>query len=113
MGMKLAGLLPGNNEVNGLADIATSVTENTETMITAVVVLSVAKVTTDVDTGEVTPTLRIKRIEPVSDGEDKTRLGTIASRAYERRTGKTVLPLELEDELREAFSSGDDADTSG
>ncbi len=108
MTVKLSSTLPASDEANGLGDFADSLVSDPHGMHVAVVVLDCARVTTDTDTGEATPTARVRRIEVIETGEDKDRLRALAQRAFEKRTGKTVLPLDLEDELRAAFGGGDD-----
>lgn len=108
---KLSSALPKSAEVNGLDTIAPTLVSTPEQLHVAVVVLDCAKVTTDTDTGDATGTARVRRIEVIDRPEDKARLRDLATRAFEARTGKSVLPLELEDELREAFGGHDDAGT--
>ncbi len=108
MTIKLSSALPKSDEANGLGAIADALVDEPTSMHVAVVVLDCQQITTDTDSGEATPTARVRRIEIVEDGEDKDRLRTLAQRAFEKRTGKTVLPLDLEDELRDAFGNSDD-----
>lgn len=103
--VKLTSALPKSDEANGLVAIADELASDPHALHVAVVVLDCAQTTTDTDTGVVTPTARVRRVEIVADDEDKARLRGLAQRALERRTGKTVLPLDLEDELRDAFGS--------
>lgn len=103
--VKLASSLPTHDELNGLRFLANDIVESPDELVVAVVVLGTQKLTTDVETGDVVPTTRVRRVEPITNDEDRARLGNIATRALERRTGKTVLPLDLEDELREAFGA--------
>ena len=102
----LAGGLPKHDSLNGLVSIAGEAVGTPDETWVVVAVLNVKKITTNVDNGDVTPTFRVVRIEPIGDDADKAYLGRIASRAHERRTGKAVLPLDLEDEIREAFGTG-------
>lgn len=55
------------------------------------------------DSGEVIPTIRVRRIEVVDEPSDGNRLRQVLRRAWERRTGEQVLPIEMEDELNSAF----------
>lgn len=107
MTVKLTSALPKADEANGLAAIADRLVADPHAMHVAVVVLDCSQVTTDTDTDDKVPTARVRRIEIVDDGEDKDRLRALAQRAFEKRTGKTVLPLDLEDELRDAFGGND------
>ena len=72
---KLASSLPGG-EANGLGALAT-------------------------DTGDITPTARIRRIEAIRG--DRDLVAKVMRRAMEERTGKTVLPFDLEEDMRSAF----------
>lgn len=111
--IKLAGKLPPTNELNGLAEAAESFVKDEDDLHVAIVVLGTKQITRDVETGETTPTAVIRRIEPITDLEDRERLGHIATRAFERRTGKAVLPLDIEDELRDIFSGSRTTDSDG
>lgn len=106
--IKLTSALPKGESINGLTTLASNLTSEPEQMHVAVIVFDCSKITIDTDTGEAIPTARIRRIEPITRPEDKKRLNSLTRRAFEERTGKAVLPLELEDELRSAFG-GDDA----
>jgi len=103
MTTKITSALPKSDETNGLNHITADLCDNPQTLHVAIVVLDCAQITTDIDTGESIPTARIRRVEVIDRPEDKKRLGDLATRAFETRTGATVLPLELEDELRAAF----------
>lgn len=111
MAVSLTSTLPKAEEANGLPSIENELIADPNGLFVAVVVLDVKKITTDVDSSEASPTVRVRRIEPISEAEDRTRLGRLATRAFERRTGQTVLPLDLEDEMRAAFGE-DPGDTS-
>lgn len=102
---KLAGKLPEGDR-NGLAAIAGELVENPEKVHVAIVLLDTKSVTTDVDSGDVIPTARLRRIEVIKDPKDGHAMRRLLQREWERRTGKTVLPFELEEEMRLAF--GDD-----
>ncbi|RLV56041.1 hypothetical protein D9V41_09135 [Aeromicrobium phragmitis] len=108
MTTKLTSSLPKSDELNGLNAIANDLVVHPDELHVAVVVIDCAKITTDIDTDESTPTARIRRIEVITRADDKTQLRNLATRAFEARTGKTVLPLELEDELRAAFGGSDE-----
>lgn len=110
MTVKLTSALPKSDEANGLVAVADSLVAEPSRMHVAVVVLDCAQITRDTDTGEETPTARVRRIEIVDNDEDRDRLRGLAQRALERRTGKTVLPLDLEDELRDAFGGSEGGD---
>ena len=110
MTTKLASALPKDDQANGLNDIAANLVDDPTDLHVAVVVLDCSKITTDIDTGDETPTARVRRIEIITRDDDKATLGRLATRALEQRTGKTVLPLEMEDDLRAAFGHTDEPD---
>lgn len=103
---KLAGKLPGG-DANGLAAIARELVEQPHKVHVVLALVDSSRTTTDTDTGEVVPTARIRRIEVVSGGQDATLAHTMLRRALEQRTGATVLPFDLEEDLRAAFGSVD------
>lgn len=102
---KLGGALPRGNK-NGLPVIAEALVHHPHRYHVALVVLDCKKVTHDNDTGEVEATARIRRIE-VIDRADLATAEKLMRRALERRTGETVLPLDLEDDLMTAFRGVD------
>lgn len=108
-GIKLSGALP-DGERNGLSSIAPALAENPEGVYVAVVLLDVVKLITSVDSGDVVPTVRVRAIEPMgaNDTADATELRRLLRRAHERRTGRVVLPLDLEDELSSLGPASED-----
>jgi hypothetical protein len=109
MTAKLSSSLP-QGEANGLAAIAAGLVNTPETVHVVIALVDCSKITTNVDSGDVLPTARVRRIEAITDPEDGHRLRQLLRRQYERRTGKTVLPFDLEDDLRAAF--GDEASSA-
>jgi ribosome maturation protein Sdo1 len=101
---KLNSALP-KGEANGLAAIARELIDQPATVHVVVVLVDCKRVTTDIDTGDIEPTARIRRIEPIKG--DKELVSKIMRRAMEERTGKTVLPFDLEEDMRSAFGEGD------
>lgn len=98
---KLASSLPGG-DANGLVALARELIDSPHEIHVVVALVDCKKITTDNDNGEVIPTARIRRIEPISD-EDKPLAQKMLRRALETRTGKTVLPFDLEEDIRSAF----------
>lgn len=98
MSATLSGALPAGDH-NGLAALAPALVNNPEELHVAVVTFSTSKLTTDVDTGDVTPTIRIKQFEPFTASGDVGELRRLLRRQFERRTGQTELPLDLERQL--------------
>ena len=98
---KLSASLP-KGDANGLPAIAADLVEQPHRFHVVMAVVDCKKVTTDHDTGEVEPTARIRRIEAILPADLKAA-EQLMRRAMEHRSGRTVLPLGLEDELRFAF----------
>lgn len=101
----LSAKLPKGNG-NGLADIAGDLVTTPGKLHVVVALIDCSKVTEDIDAGDKIPTARIRRIE-VIDGQDKELAQRMLRRAMEERTGQTVLPMDLEDDLRAAFGNID------
>lgn len=104
---KLASKLP-KGEADGLAALSRELIDNPQAVHVVVALVDCQKVTTDMDSGDVEPTARIRRIEWIQD--DREVVGKILRRAMERRTGKAVLPFDLEEDMR-AVLNGIDPDT--
>ena len=102
---KLAPALP-KGDGNGLTAIARDLIDNPHNAHVVIAIIDCKQITTDNDSGEVVPTARIRRVEPVNRG-DLTLAHDLMRRALEKRTGQTVLPFEVENELREAFGNVD------
>jgi hypothetical protein len=99
---KFAGALPKGG-ANGLQQIAAEMVETPWDVRVAVIFFDCSKVTKDMDSGETVPTARIRRIEVIDDPADGNRLRQVLRRAWERRTGEDVLPIDMEDELNAVF----------
>jgi hypothetical protein len=108
MSANIAGALP-DGEANGLSAIARQLVDSPSTVHVVVALVDCSKITTKTDSGDVIPTARIRRIEAITDPSDGHRLRVLLRREWERRTGKTVLPFELEEDMRKAF--GEDPGT--
>lgn len=102
---KLASGLPGG-DANGLVAIARELIDNPHEVHVIVGLVDCKRITTDNDSGEVVPTARIRRVEVIGDN-DKDLAAKMMRRALEERTGKTVLPFDLEEDLRAAFGRVD------
>lgn len=102
---KLASTLP-KGEGNGLSAIARELIDRPEDVHIVVALLDCKKIATDIDSGDVEPTARIRRIE-VIDKNDRDLAAKMMRRALEQRTGKTVLPFDLEEDMRAAFGNVD------
>lgn len=104
----LASSLPEGDR-NGLAAIAGELVEHPETVHVVVALIDCSKVTRNTDTGDVVPTVRVRRIEAIRDAEDGRRMRALLRREWERRTGKLVLPFEMEEEMRSWFGEEGEA----
>ena len=102
--VKLASALPKGSS-NGLSVLHQSLIDAPNRVHVVVALIDCKSTTLENDTGEVTPTGRIRRIEVVTEPDDMKRLLTLVRRAFEIRTGQTVLPLDLEDDLGAIFKS--------
>lgn len=100
--IKLASALPGGDS-NGLSPLVRDLIDNPHDMHVVVALVDCKQVTTDNDSGDVVPTARVRRIEAIRNPADGARITQLLRRAYEDRTGQTVLPLDLEDELQEVI----------
>lgn len=100
---KLASALP-KGDGNGLDALARDLIDAPHDVHVIVALVDCKKITTDNDDGTIEPTARIRRIEVISD-DDKDLAAKMLRRALEKRTGKTVLPFDLEEDLRAAFGS--------
>jgi len=111
MTVHLSGALPVG-DTNGLGSISGKLCDEPELVHVAVVLLDCSKITTNTDNGDVVPTARIRAIEPVGITTDAEEMRRLLRRAYERRTGKVELPLDMEKELENLYP-GDAEDDSG
>lgn len=102
---RLASGLP-KGEGNGLGAIARALIDEPHRIHVVVALVDCKKITTDNDSGEVEPTARIRRIEVIED-QDHDLAAKMLRRALERRTGQTVLPFDLEEDLRATFGRVD------
>lgn len=99
--MKMSGTMPKENR-NGLAARAATLLNDPEALHVAIVIFRTSKITEDVETGEREPTVRMARVEPVLP-QDAKQAEKLLRRALENREGVTTLPIEIEDEITEAF----------
>ena len=98
-------------ESNGLAAIAGELVAeglgDRPIRLRAVLCLvDVRRVSTDADTGDQLASVRFRRVEVLLPG-DFPEAEKLIRRALEHRTGATVLPLDLENELADAFKDFD------
>ncbi len=108
---KLSSSLP-KGEPNGLNALARQLIDDPHEVHVVVALVDCKKLATDCDTGDVEPTARIRRIEAI-DGDDKDLAAKMLRRALELRTGKAVLPFDLEEDLRSIFVDPDTGEIQG
>lgn len=103
MTVKLASALPKDDK-NGLARISSDLVRKHKTQehTTAIVVLKTAKITND-EEFELTPEVRVLRIEPV-DGDLETSAIDLLQEAFERRVGKRPDTLNLSEDPDTEFA---------
>lgn len=102
---RLSNALP-KGDGNGLDAIARQLVDNPHDLHVVIALVDCKTSKIDHDTDEREPTARLRRIEVV-EGDDKQIAQQMMRRALEARTGQTVLPIDLEDELRAAFGDID------
>lgn len=105
---KLASRLP-KGDGNGLAALSRKLIDDPHEVHVVIALVDCQKVTVDTDEGTQEPTARIRRIEVITDG-DKDQAEMMLRRALEKRTGKSVLPFDLEQDVRKAFADFDTRD---
>lgn len=105
----LGGNLP-RGDANGLSAMAAELIADPERKRVIIALVDNPKTVVNNVTGDRVATVRMCRIEAVRP-DDLGAAEQLMRRALEARTGQTVLPLDLEDELSEAFAGFDpDAD---
>ena len=102
---KLNSALP-KGDSNGLNSLARNLIDQPEAVHVIVALVDCKSIVTEIDTGDVEPTARIRRVEVITEA-DKTTVAKMLRRALEKRTGKTVLPFDLEEDVRAAFGNID------
>jgi hypothetical protein len=106
--VKNTAVLP-KGETNGLHAIAGALADEgahrqPKRLRAALVIIDPKRVAIDADTGDEIVTVRFRRIE-VLLAADLPAAEKLLRRALEARSDETVLPLELEDEIRAAFEA--------
>lgn len=104
--VKRQSLLP-KGEDNGLEALAAVLADEgahrtPKRLRAALVIFDAKRVTIDSDTGEEQVTVRFRRVEALL-ADDLPTAEKLLRRALEKRSDMDVLPLELEDEIEQAF----------
>jgi hypothetical protein len=107
----LSGALP-DGDGNGLSAIVHELIAHPRQIRVVVALVDTMKITTKIDEGSKVATVRVRRIEAITDPGDRAQLERLLLREFERRTGQTVLPFDLESDVRAAFAA-DDQDEEG
>ena len=91
-------------DANGLAPYLPDLLAGAEAgrLWPVVAVIDCAATTTDHRKHARKPKIGIRRIEIVLP-DDRATMARILARALEHRTGRTVLPIDLEDQIKQAF----------
>lgn len=93
--VKLASGLPSDFDLNGIDQQRPALVTNPETTRVAIIWYDVAKIGIDVDTGSRTPTIRIRRAEPLGDVDTiPDDIRKLVEEATEKRTGRVPLPFD-------------------
>lgn len=92
--VKLSGKLPGNLETNGLDAIAPQLLDDPEQIRVGLIWFDTSKITTNTDTGDHVPTVRVRRIEPVGTIDTyPDGFAELASAAFSDRTGRDPIDV--------------------
>lgn len=102
---RLAGNLP-KGDGNGLGPIVQQLLSLPHRVHVVVALIDCKTTKIDHETGDMVPTVRVRRIESVLTG-DRTTAKRMLERAYEQRSGQTMLPFELEQDMQAAFDGLD------
>jgi hypothetical protein len=108
--MKLKSTLP-KGDADGLTPLEGRLDAEREPgQVTALVILDVIARTESLVTNERELTLRLRRVEALLPG-DVEHARRMLQRAFEARTGMVTLPIDLEEDLRSAFTETFDPET--
>jgi len=108
MRVALLGRLP-SGDGNGLSAVAAEMAKEPSRLRVAVVLLDADRIVEKTDDGNHEVRARVRRVEVIHDAEDAGTLQRLLAREFERRTGQTVLPLDLESDVKAAFADLDPA----
>jgi len=94
--VKISPKLPGDAETNGLDSTAKDLISEPKAIRVGVLWYDVHHVTVDTDSGAHSPTIRLRRFEPLGDSDDVPQaVRDAVATAMESRTGRTPLPFEI------------------
>src|SRR5260221_12755699 len=101
MTISLGGSLP-QGDGNGLAAIVSDLIREPKKYHAVIGIVDTSKITTKPDSGEVVPTVRVRRIEGITQADLKMA-GDLVRRALGKRTGKGTRPFRPEGGLEAGF----------
>jgi len=94
--VKLAAMLPGDFETNGIDQHVGRLLEHPDRLMVAVVWLDTKSVRIDTDSGDHIPTVRVRRIEPLGDVDKVSpKIRELVQAAVQERTGRTPIPFDV------------------
>lgn len=104
-GPKMLATLP-SGDGNGLTAIIHDMIANPEEFRVAICIVDCKGVNYDTDSGDRIPTVRVRRIEAITDRGDMDVADTLMRRAMQRRSlggEQEELPFDIEADLEKAF----------
>lgn len=102
---KIKGSLPKDREANGMGEEAVkAILAEPRKPVVCILVLQAEAIDQALDSGTFTPTMRITRIERVTDAEEAGDLVRRAQALSEDRTGEPSLDVEVESAYDETLS---------
>lgn len=106
---KLASALPDGH---GLDAVRRALIEEPHRQHVVIGIVGTKAVTTDYEKGGKEATVAVRKIEAVTITDDLPMVHKLLVRATDKREGKTVLPIDIEDDLGDAFKvRSEDIDT--
>jgi hypothetical protein len=96
--VRLSSKLPGDDDINGVDDTVEDLLAEPRTIRLGLVWYDVAKITSETDTGDDVPTIRLRRFEPLATLKDvPPDLAKVIAKVIEERTGTVALPINVYD----------------
>lgn len=97
--VKMLAALPGDDDTNGLdcwgSKLVRRAHDQESTMVVALVVLDVKRVSFDADTGDEVPHMRIRKIEPIADDHaSRSKVAELFLELNEQRRGMSPIPFD-------------------
>lgn len=102
MSVSMSGALPAGDG-NGLSAVMSDLVRDPQKLHVTIALVDCRKIVTDADSGDVIPTVRVRRIEVITSPDDMRVAERLMRRALEQRTGRETLPYDLEEEMSGIF----------